>query len=48
MGKDQQNCPFCESEKKKESGGWALNQENWKDMKRKHEREHGPIIKERA
>jgi hypothetical protein len=44
MEKDIKNCPFCE-EKEKKYGGWTFSQDEWKDMKEKHEKEHILIMK---
>ena len=46
MEKDTKNCPFCEEREKKVSGGWTFSQDDWKDIKEKHEREHCAIVKE--
>ena len=36
----QGNCPFCDVELVGYSGGWAMSQEGFEEMKRKHESGH--------
>jgi hypothetical protein len=43
MEEDQQNCPFCQSKKEREFSSWTFSREKWKDLRKKHKEEHGPI-----